>query len=39
LSCVYFGRSAAAPNAKNASNCCKPHSTKNWHGPNPRTPA
>ena len=34
LSCVYFA--SAAPNAQNASNCGgKPHSTKNWHGPNP----
>jgi hypothetical protein len=30
LSCVYFGCSAAAPNAQNASNCGgKPHGTKN----------
>ena len=36
LSCVYFGRSAASPNAKNATSCGgKPHSTKNWHDPTP----
>ena len=36
LSCVYFGRSAAAPSAKNAtSRGGKPHRTENWHGRNP----
>jgi len=40
LSCVYFDRSAAAPNAKNATGCGgKPQSTKNWHSPNPRISA
>jgi hypothetical protein len=37
--CVYFGRSAAAPNAKNATSCGgKLHSTKNWHDPTPVYP-
>ena len=36
LSRVYFGRSAAAPHAKNAnSRGGKPHCTKNWHDPTP----
>jgi hypothetical protein len=40
LSCVYFDRSAASPNAKNATGCGgKPQSTKNWHSPNPRISA